>query len=76
MISVQKSPEDKGQTSAYEHDPLLLLVQEQLAALKDEQEKIKEDVKNLTEGEEQVIKTQEDIQSKLNAILAHLSRQP
>ncbi|MCI32977.1 hypothetical protein A2U01_0054192, partial [Trifolium medium] len=27
---MQKSPEDKGRTSAYEHDPLLLLVQEQL----------------------------------------------
>ncbi|MCI33881.1 hypothetical protein A2U01_0055099, partial [Trifolium medium] len=57
-------------------DPLLLIVQEQLAAQKVEQEKIKEDVKNLIEGQEQVIKTQEDIQAKLDAILAHLSRQP
>ncbi|MCI85267.1 hypothetical protein A2U01_0106546, partial [Trifolium medium] len=42
MLSVQKSPEDKGKE--VEHDPLLLLVQEQLAAQKAEQEKIKEDV--------------------------------
>ncbi|MCI56784.1 hypothetical protein A2U01_0078035 [Trifolium medium] len=76
MLSVNKSPEDKGKAVAYEHDPLVLLLQEQLAAQKAEQEKIKEDVKNLTEGQEQVIKTQEDIQAKLDAILAHLSRQP
>ncbi|MCI46498.1 hypothetical protein A2U01_0067738, partial [Trifolium medium] len=45
LLSLNKSPEDKGQTSAYEHDPLLLLLQEQLAAQKAEQEQIKEDVK-------------------------------
>ncbi|MCI94557.1 hypothetical protein A2U01_0115855, partial [Trifolium medium] len=47
-----------------------------LAAQKTEQEKIKEDVKNLTEGQEIVLKVQEDISAKLNAILAHISRQP
>ncbi|MCI84446.1 hypothetical protein A2U01_0105724, partial [Trifolium medium] len=45
LLSVNESPEDKGQ-SAYEHDPLVLQLQEQLAAQKAEQEKIKEDVKN------------------------------
>ncbi|MCI42728.1 hypothetical protein A2U01_0063965, partial [Trifolium medium] len=61
---------------AYEHDPLVLLLQEQLATQKAEQEQIKEDVKNLTEGQHHVLKTQEDIRSKLDAILAHISRQP
>ncbi|MCI93512.1 hypothetical protein A2U01_0114810, partial [Trifolium medium] len=54
----------------------VLVLQEQLEAQKVEQEKIKEDLKNLSVGQENVIKTQTDISSKLNAILDHLSRQP
>ncbi|MCI27687.1 hypothetical protein A2U01_0048887, partial [Trifolium medium] len=74
LLSVAVTPEDKGK--AVEHDPLVLLLQEQLEIQKAEQEKIKEDVKNLTEGQEHVLKTQEDISSKLDAILTHISRQP
>ncbi|MCI73087.1 hypothetical protein A2U01_0094351 [Trifolium medium] len=70
------APEDKGKEVATEPHPLVLLLQEQLAAQKAEQEQIKEDVKHLTEGQQHVLKTQEDISFKLNAILAHLSRQP
>ncbi|MCI51376.1 hypothetical protein A2U01_0072620, partial [Trifolium medium] len=72
----QKLSEDKGKAIAYDHDPLVLLLQEQLAAQKAEQEQIKEDVKNLTEGQHHVLKVQKDISSKLNAILAHITRQP
>ncbi|MCI35129.1 hypothetical protein A2U01_0056350, partial [Trifolium medium] len=76
VLALNVAPKNKGKEIATEHDPLILQIQEQLAAQKAEQKKIKEDVKNLTEGQEHVIKTQEDISSKLNAILAHLSRQP
>ncbi|MCI84585.1 hypothetical protein A2U01_0105863, partial [Trifolium medium] len=51
-LSDLATQEDKGQASTSEHDPLLLLVQEQLATQKAEQEKLKEDVKNLSEGQE------------------------
>ncbi|MCI21707.1 hypothetical protein A2U01_0042876, partial [Trifolium medium] len=40
--------EDKGKALASEHDPLVLILQEQLATQKAEQELLKEDVKNLT----------------------------
>ncbi|MCI72499.1 hypothetical protein A2U01_0093762, partial [Trifolium medium] len=43
MLSVNVTSEDKGKAVAYEHDPLVLLLQEQLAAQKAEQEQIKED---------------------------------
>ncbi|MCI39422.1 hypothetical protein A2U01_0060653, partial [Trifolium medium] len=76
MSSLHITSVDKGKEVAAEPHPLILLLQEQLAAQKAEQEKIKEDVKNLTEGQQHVIKTQEDISSKFNAILAHLSKQP
>ncbi|MCI95327.1 hypothetical protein A2U01_0116625, partial [Trifolium medium] len=60
MLSVNITPEDKGKEVADEPHPLVLLLQEQLAAQKAEQEHIKEDVKNLTEGQHHVLKTQED----------------
>ncbi|MCI71368.1 hypothetical protein A2U01_0092631, partial [Trifolium medium] len=53
MLSVDVSPKDKGKEAAIEIEPphpLVLLLQEQLAVQKAEQEQIKEDVKNLTEG--------------------------
>ncbi|MCI86683.1 hypothetical protein A2U01_0107964, partial [Trifolium medium] len=64
-----------GKQVADEPHPLVLLLQEQPAAQKAETDQIK-DVKNLAEGQHHVLKTQEDISFKLNAILAHLSRQP
>ncbi|MCI29921.1 hypothetical protein A2U01_0051130 [Trifolium medium] len=68
--------EDKGKAVAFEHDPLVLILQEQLATQKAEQELLKEEVKHLTESQHHVIQTQEDISSKLDAILAFMSRQP
>ncbi|MCI57092.1 hypothetical protein A2U01_0078343, partial [Trifolium medium] len=62
--------EDKGKTVASEHDPLVLIIQDQLATQKAKQELLKEEVKNLTESQHHVIKTQEDMNSKLDAILA------
>ncbi|MCI60406.1 hypothetical protein A2U01_0081662, partial [Trifolium medium] len=59
-----------------EPHPLVLVLQEQLEVQKVEQEKIKEDIRNLSEGQEHVLKNQEDISSKLNAILAHLAKNP
>ncbi|MCI01808.1 hypothetical protein A2U01_0022837 [Trifolium medium] len=44
----EKIIEDKGKAVASEHDPLVLILQEQLATQKAEQEQLKEDVKNLT----------------------------
>ncbi|MCI60217.1 hypothetical protein A2U01_0081472, partial [Trifolium medium] len=76
LLSVNITPEDKGKEIAVEPHPLVLILQDQLEAQMVEQEKIKEDVKNLTEGQHYVLKNQEDIGSKLNAILAHLSKQP
>ncbi|MCI84472.1 hypothetical protein A2U01_0105750, partial [Trifolium medium] len=61
MLSVNITPEGKGKEVADEPHPLVLLLQEQLVAQKAEQEQIKEDVKNLTEGQHHVLKTQEDI---------------
>ncbi|MCI61500.1 hypothetical protein A2U01_0082757, partial [Trifolium medium] len=40
--------EDKGNAVASEHDPLVLMLHEQLATQKAEQELLKEEVKNLT----------------------------
>ncbi|MCI41433.1 hypothetical protein A2U01_0062666, partial [Trifolium medium] len=70
MLSVNITLEDKGKQVADKPHPLVLLLQEQLAAQKAEIDQIKEDVKNLTEEQHHVLKTQEDISSKLNAILA------
>ncbi|MCI98345.1 hypothetical protein A2U01_0119648, partial [Trifolium medium] len=57
MSSMNISPEDKGKEVAIEPHPLVLLLQEQFAAQKAEEEQIKEDVKNLTEGQQHVLKT-------------------
>ncbi|MCI67452.1 hypothetical protein A2U01_0088711, partial [Trifolium medium] len=57
--------ENKGKEVATEPHPLVLVLQEQLEAQKVEQEKIKEDIKNLSEGQQNVLKNQEDISSKL-----------
>ncbi|MCI12193.1 hypothetical protein A2U01_0033296 [Trifolium medium] len=73
---VIETSEDKGKAIASEHDPLVLLLQEQLATQKAEQELLKEEVKNLTESHHHVIQTQEDINSKLDAILAFMSKKP
>ncbi|MCI56608.1 hypothetical protein A2U01_0077859, partial [Trifolium medium] len=48
----------------------------QLATQKAEQELLKEEVKNLTESQHHVIQTQEDMNSKLEAILAFMSKKP
>ncbi|MCI72785.1 hypothetical protein A2U01_0094049, partial [Trifolium medium] len=61
---VIKTSEDKGKTVASEYDPLVLILQEQLATQKAEQELLKKEVKNLTESQHHVIQTQEDISSK------------
>ncbi|MCI50548.1 hypothetical protein A2U01_0071792, partial [Trifolium medium] len=55
--------EDKGKVVASEHDPLVLMLQEQLLTQKAEQELLKEEVNNLTESQHQLIKTQEDMNS-------------
>ncbi|MCI46102.1 hypothetical protein A2U01_0067342, partial [Trifolium medium] len=68
--------EDKGKEVASELDPLVLILQEQLATHKAEQELLKEEVKNLSESQHNIIKTQENINSKLDAILAFMSIQP
>ncbi|MCI82704.1 hypothetical protein A2U01_0103978, partial [Trifolium medium] len=41
-----------------------------------EQEKIKEELKNLSEGQNNIVKTQDDISTKLSAILAYLANHP
>ncbi|MCI96172.1 hypothetical protein A2U01_0117472, partial [Trifolium medium] len=61
---------------ASEHDPLVLILQEQLETQKAEQELLKEEVKNLTENQHHVIQTQENMNSKLDAILAFMSKKP
>ncbi|MCI94916.1 hypothetical protein A2U01_0116214, partial [Trifolium medium] len=43
-----ETSEDKGKAVASEHDPLVLILQQQLATQKAEQELLKEEVKNLT----------------------------
>ncbi|MCI54875.1 hypothetical protein A2U01_0076125, partial [Trifolium medium] len=53
------TPEDKGKAVAYDHDPLVLLLQEQLTTQKAETEQIK-DVKNLTETQRHVLQKQEE----------------
>ncbi|MCI58648.1 hypothetical protein A2U01_0079903, partial [Trifolium medium] len=68
--------EDKGKAVASEHDPLVLILQEQLVTQKTEQELLKEEVKNLTESQNHVIQTREDMNSKLDAILAFMSKKP
>ncbi|MCI38377.1 hypothetical protein A2U01_0059605, partial [Trifolium medium] len=68
--------EDKGKEVASEHDPLVLMLQEQLATQKDEQELLKEEVKNLSESQHNIVQTRENMNSMLDAILAYISRQP
>ncbi|MCI44648.1 hypothetical protein A2U01_0065887, partial [Trifolium medium] len=51
MLAENVTSEDKGKAFASEHDPLVLILQEQLATQKAEQEQLKEDVKNLTESQ-------------------------
>ncbi|MCI23541.1 hypothetical protein A2U01_0044722, partial [Trifolium medium] len=63
------SSEDKGKAVASEHDPLVLILQEQLATQKAEQELLKEEAKNLTESQHHVIQKQEETNTKLDAIL-------
>ncbi|MCI38971.1 hypothetical protein A2U01_0060200, partial [Trifolium medium] len=69
VLALNVTPKDKGKEIAVEHHPLVLILQEQLETQKVEQENIKEEVKNLSEGQHHVLKNQEDISSKLNAIL-------
>ncbi|MCI39588.1 hypothetical protein A2U01_0060820, partial [Trifolium medium] len=70
--SSERVIEDKGNAVASEHDPLVLILQEQLATQKAEQELLREDVKNLTESQHHVIQKQEEMNSKLDAILAFM----
>ncbi|MCI00382.1 hypothetical protein A2U01_0021400 [Trifolium medium] len=51
---------DKGKATVSNSDTLVLKLQEDLAAQKAEQELLKEEVKNLTESQHHVIKTQEE----------------
>ncbi|MCI28938.1 hypothetical protein A2U01_0050141 [Trifolium medium] len=67
---------DKGKAVATEHDPLVLMLQEQLATQKADQEQLKEDVKNLTESQQHVLKTQDDMNQKLDAILKFMASKP
>ncbi|MCI72035.1 hypothetical protein A2U01_0093298, partial [Trifolium medium] len=57
---------DKGKATVSDSDLLVLKLQEYLAAQKAEQELLKEEVNNLTESQHHVIKTQEDMNSKLD----------
>ncbi|MCI97625.1 hypothetical protein A2U01_0118926, partial [Trifolium medium] len=65
-----------GKAVASEHDPLVLRLQEQLATQKAEQELLIEEVKNLTESQHHVIQTQEEMNTKLDVILAFMSKKP
>ncbi|MCI50294.1 hypothetical protein A2U01_0071538, partial [Trifolium medium] len=76
QLSVNITPEAKGKGIKAEPHPLVLVLQEKLEAQMVEQEKIKEDVKNLSEGQNKVLKNQEDMSSTLKAILAHLAKNP
>ncbi|MCI38720.1 hypothetical protein A2U01_0059949, partial [Trifolium medium] len=73
QLSVKITPEAKGKGIEVEPHPLVLELQEKLEAQSVEQQKIKEDIKNLSEGQHNMLKSQEDISAKLNAILAHLA---
>ncbi|MCH95828.1 hypothetical protein A2U01_0016810, partial [Trifolium medium] len=64
---------DKGKAVASEHDPLILMLQEQLALQKAEHELLKEEVKSISESQEHVIKTQDDMNLKLDAILKFMA---
>ncbi|MCI92566.1 hypothetical protein A2U01_0113862, partial [Trifolium medium] len=59
-----------------EPHPLMLVLQEKLEAQCAEQEKIKEELKSLSKGQQDIVKKQDDISSKLSAILAHLAANP
>ncbi|MCI70589.1 hypothetical protein A2U01_0091852, partial [Trifolium medium] len=50
--------EDRGKVVVSEHDPLVLILQEQLATQKAEHELLKEEVKNLSENQRHVIQKQ------------------
>ncbi|MCI61845.1 hypothetical protein A2U01_0083102, partial [Trifolium medium] len=67
-LSVNITPEAKGKEIVAEPHPLVLVLQEKLEARSAEQERIKEELKNLSEGQQNVIRNQDDISSKLNAI--------
>ncbi|MCI43494.1 hypothetical protein A2U01_0064731, partial [Trifolium medium] len=54
VLSVFKQAEEE-EAAASEHDPLVLILQEQLPTQKAEQELLKEEVKNLTESQHHVI---------------------
>ncbi|MCI54303.1 hypothetical protein A2U01_0075552, partial [Trifolium medium] len=47
-----------------------------LEAQSAEQEKIKEELKSLSERQQNIVRTQDDISSKLSVILAHLANNP
>ncbi|MCI40051.1 hypothetical protein A2U01_0061283, partial [Trifolium medium] len=55
---VVNTSEDKGKAVASEHDPLVLILQEQLATQKADHELLKEEVKNLSENQRHVIQKQ------------------
>ncbi|MCI41733.1 hypothetical protein A2U01_0062967, partial [Trifolium medium] len=59
MLTENVTSEDKGKAVFFEHDPLVLILQEQLATQKAEQELLKEEVKNLSESQCHVIQKQE-----------------
>ncbi|MCI80218.1 hypothetical protein A2U01_0101489 [Trifolium medium] len=70
------APEAKGKEIEAEHHPLVLALQEKLEAQGAEQEKIKEELNSLSEGQQNIVRTQDDISTKLSAILAHLANYP
>ncbi|MCI39124.1 hypothetical protein A2U01_0060354, partial [Trifolium medium] len=51
-------------------------MQKKLEAQEVEQGKIKEELKSLSAGQQNLAKTQEDISSKLSALLAHFAPNP
>ncbi|MCI55618.1 hypothetical protein A2U01_0076869, partial [Trifolium medium] len=68
--------EAKGKEIEAEPHPLVLALQEKIEAQGVEQEKIKEELKSLSKGQQNIVKTQDDISTKLSAILAHLAANP
>ncbi|MCI54906.1 hypothetical protein A2U01_0076156, partial [Trifolium medium] len=73
QLSVDITPEAKGKEIEAEPHPLVLVLQEKLETQSVEQEKIKEELKSLSEGQPNIVRTQDDISTKLSAILAHLA---
>ncbi|MCI71435.1 hypothetical protein A2U01_0092698, partial [Trifolium medium] len=64
QISVEITPEAKGKEIEVEPHPLVLVLQEKLEAQGAEQQKIKEELKSLSEGQQNIVRTQDDISSK------------